>query len=157
MSSSVDSAGVLRALVHASARCLDDRRYDDFLALLLPECEYRIEVRSPELAEPMVWMIMNREELGVRFESAASHEWQVYKALELTRMVSVDVIEPDEPGARASSNLAVFATDEEGHSRVYAVGRYDDRWVQADDGFLLRERVVRLRTRILDTPTPMPL
>ena len=147
----------LRERVHASARRLDERRFEDYLAMYAPQGEYRMEVRAPELETPMVWMAVDRDELGRRLASAASHEWQIYAALELTRLVAVDRIDADGARARTSSTLAAYATDEDGRSSVYAVGRYEDEWALTDGRWLLDRRVLRLATRLLDAPTPLPL
>lgn len=147
----------LRDLVHASARCLDDQRFDDYLALYTPAGEYRLQVSAPELDTAMVWMAMNREELRARLASAASHEWQIYASVALDRLVAVDSLSINADIATTSATLAAYATDDDGRSRLYAVGRYDDRWEQQAGQWQLAQRIVHLRTRLLDTPTPLPL
>ena len=147
----------LGALVHQLARYQDERQYDEFLDCLATDCEYRVDVDAPELQKTMVWMAMNREELGKRLASLSAHEWQIVKSHEQTRQVTVDTIDLDGDRAQLSSTLCIFTTDEEGRTVVYAVARYEDRWQRQDNRWVLALRVVKLKTRLLDPPSPLPL
>jgi 3-phenylpropionate/cinnamic acid dioxygenase small subunit len=151
-----DTRAELTRLVHASARHLDDRDFAAYLSLFTEAGEYRIEVRAPELPDPMTWMHMNREELGKRLDSVPRHEWQILQPVQ-TRIVSVDQVDVGKVAAATSSSFAIFNTEADGHSRCYAVGRYDDHWVLSEGAWKIASRTVRLRTRMLMPPTPVPL
>ena len=147
----------LRALVHSSARFLDDRCYDDFTALFHSDGEYRIVANAPECPSPMTWMSLSRKEMVERFEAAPKHEWQIATVIEQTRLIAVDDIGIDEASANTSSTFCLYHTDEDGRSDCYAVGRYDDKWSMSGDGWKLNKRIVNLKTRMLAVPSPLPI
>ncbi|MCW5770509.1 MAG: nuclear transport factor 2 family protein [Rhodospirillaceae bacterium] len=149
-----DSREALRRLVHESGRFLDDRRYDDFVALFVDDGNYRVEVDAPELSEKMVWMALTRDELAERFESAPMHEWRFFQQ---TRLVAVDTVDVDGDDARSVATVSVFQTDDEGRTSCYAVARYHDTWRRAADRWRLLTRTVDLRTRLLSPLSPLPI
>src|SRR5690606_16097189 len=67
----------VRGAVHRSGRWLDDGRWDDYVGLFAEDGEYRLEAKAPELAGPMTWMALGRDELARLLEAAPSHEWQL--------------------------------------------------------------------------------
>jgi len=144
---------VLRALVHRSARLLDDGAHDAWLALLAPDCAYRVETPAPETDGTNVWMALDRAELAGLFAEAPDHVWNIGQR---SRLVAVDLIAPHAEGAATSATLAIFRTDEEGRSALQAVGRYDDVWRADGASFVLARRTVRLATRLLPQPSPLP-
>ncbi len=147
----------LDALVHALARYQDESQFDQYLDCFTADGEYRIEVDAPEVRKTMVWMNMSRDELEKRLNSLAAHEWQIVKVNEQTRQVTVDVINVEDDRAQLSSTLSLFITDELGSTALYAVGRYDDRWEHQNGRWLLAQRVMKLKTRLLEPPSPLPL
>lgn len=154
MSTDGDLREELRALVHSSARYLDDRDYQSFVALFEDTGSYRVEVKAPELPNPMIWMELDRGELQARYESVDKHEWRLY---EQTRLIAVDRIDLENGSARTSASVAIYHTDDDGRTTCYAVARYNDTWQQTREGWRIRERVVALRTRLLAIPSPLPL
>ena len=147
----------LRALIHSSARYLDDRSYTNFTDLFRDDGEYRIETIAPECPAPMIWMLLSREEMIDRFEAAPKHEWQITNIPEQSRLVAVDTIDVDESDAQTSSTFCLFHTEEDGQSHCYAVGRYEDYWIQSNNSWKLRRRTVNLKTRMLPIPSPLPI
>lgn len=144
----------LREAVHSSGRCLDDGRYADYVALFAPEGEYRLEANAPELARPMTWMALGRDELAKLLESVPAHEWPLG---ERTHLIAVDRIDLDGDVAVVASTFSVMRADADGRLECYAAGRYDDRWIAGADGWKLSRRVVMLRNRLLSAPSPIPL
>lgn len=151
---SISTQETLRTLVHSSARFLDDRAYEDYTALFCESGEYRIEVDAPECPSRMTWMFLNRDELVTRFDSVPGHEWKL--AIQ-TRLVTVGAIEVAEDAATTSSSFCVYQTDGKGESSCYAVGRYEDQWSLIHDEWKLAKRVVNLATRLLPSPSPLPI
>ena len=144
----------LRALVHSSARFLDDRAYQSFIDLFDDAGSYRVEVNAPELPDPMVWMELDRDQLKERYDAVDRHEWRLHQQ---TRLVAVDRIELATDGAQTSATVSIYHTDDEGRTTCYAVARYEDTWCKPQQGWRLAERVVALRTRLLAMPSPLPL
>lgn len=150
----VEDREALRALIHASARHLDDGAYDSFADLFAADGRYRVEVDAPELPRRMVWMELDRDQIRERCGGIDRHEWRIDQQ---TRLVSVDRVALADARATTSSSVAIYRTDEDGRTACYAVARYEDDWRRAGGRWRLAERVVALRTRLLAIPSPLPL
>ena len=147
---------LLTRQIHASARCLDERDYEAYLACFCEDAEYAISTRAPELREKMVWMRASRTELAERLASIDQHEWEI-AAIEQSRLLSVDAVDIHGDKARTSSGFALYHTDEAGRSSLYAVGRYEDEWLESGQGWCLAYREVVLKTRQLEPLSPLPI
>jgi 3-phenylpropionate/cinnamic acid dioxygenase small subunit len=115
---------------------------------------YVIEAISSEIGQQMRWMELDRSELAALFKEYPQH---VRDPAIRTHLVTVDEIDATGDPATAVSSFAVFRTDPHGQSTLYAVGSYEDELVMAEGTWKLRRRKVRLDTRQLATPTPLPL
>ena len=144
----------IRALVSRAARYLDAGVYDEFLDLFIEDGRYCIEAASAELGRQMTWMDLDRSELAALFKEYPDHV--VDKATRL-HLVSTDEAEVADDSGTALSTFAVFRTDLHGASALYAVGHYEDVFVRQGQTWKLRSRKVRLETRKLTVPTPLPL
>lgn len=105
----------------------------------------------------MVWMQLNRDELVERLATEPEHEWKISKVPLQTRLVAVDLINVADQHATTSSSFCLYHTNEDGGSTVFALGRYEDRWLQTSDHWKLAKRVVDLKTRLLAMPSPIPI
>ena len=152
--SGAETRETLRVLVHRSGLCLDESRYEEFVALFADDGAYRMIAATPELGATQTWLAFDRDELAQHFASIPEHRWPPGQT---TRIVSVDAIEL--AGGRASTvaTFCILRNDEEGRTACYAVGRYRDRWRNDGTGWRIAERVVDLRTRLLPAPAPIPL
>jgi methanesulfonate monooxygenase subunit beta len=144
----------IRALVSRAARLLDAGAYEQFLSLFTADARYRIEAVSAELGKQMTWMDLDRSELAALFKEYPDHV--VDKATRL-HLVTTDEVEIADRGGSAVSTFAVFRTDLNGASALYAVGRYEDAFVLEEQTWKLKDRKVRLETRQFTVPTPLPL
>lgn len=147
---------LLTRQIHASARCLDERDFEAYLACFSDDGEYSITTQAPELRDKMVWMRVSRAELAERLTSVDQHEWEI-ATLEQSRLLSVDSIEINGEKACISSGFALYHTDEAGRSSLFAVGRYEDAWLQTGQGWRLSCREVVLKTRQLEPLSPLPI
>jgi methanesulfonate monooxygenase small subunit len=146
-------------VVYAGCLYLDDSQFGRWLELTAPEFRYRIQAYSPELRKEMTWLDRSRSELAALFELLPKHhidgaKWSrhavVYSASQAT-----------DGSLRAVSSVALFHTAvdigdvqlESGSSRLFAVGRYEDRLRLESGRWLLSERTVRLDTRQLGVGT----
>ena len=146
---------VIRTLISRSGRYLDQHAYQDFIQLFAPAGTYTLEADSEELSQRMTWLSMPRDELAALLEESPQH---VHDLATRTHQVSVDEIALNGETAEAQSTFAVFRTDQTGQTQVYAVGHYRDQLARDGDGdWRIHERRTRVTTRMLRTPTPMPL
>ncbi len=102
----------------------------------------------------MVWLSLNRAELAELFR-----EWPLHVRDEAVRthLATPEEVTLARAAAAALSTFAVFRTDEKGRSELYCVGRYEDELEAVAGTWKLRRRRARLITRLLVTPTPLPL
>ena len=145
----------IRTLIARSGRNLDTGDYAAFIDLFVPEGHYTLEAKSPEIGADMSWLSLESKELAALLDESSQH---VHDLAERSHFITTDEIVFDGEEARAVSSFAVFRTDQEGRTGVYAVGSYVDRLVwTSESGWKIADRRARVRTTMFRTPTPMPL
>jgi 3-phenylpropionate/cinnamic acid dioxygenase small subunit len=138
-----------------TARLLDAHDFDGFLKLCTDDVHYRVRVWSPEIRQDMLWFDHDRAGLTALFAALPEH---ILRPDRMMRHLGQSLIDwESETAARVETSLAVFLTDGDGQSRVWAVGRYEDRVVRIDGQWRLAERVTRLQTRDLGIGTHLPI
>lgn len=144
-----DTDRAIERLIYSSCLALDREQFTDYLELLAPEFQYVIKTYSSELRREMVWLDLDRTGIEGLFATLPNH---VRFQGSLLRHATVYAIDVDPPGARARAvtSVTVIHTDLNGESRLMAAGRYHDAIDLGADRPLLRERVVRLETRVFD-------
>lgn len=145
----------LEAVVYPGVLQLDERKFDAWLEQTTPDFRYRITAYSPELRKDMTWLEHDRKGLAALFELLPKHH--VNGAAWLRHAVLYSTTRESDDEARAVSSLAIYHTlidtvdahVEGGSSRLFAVGRYHDRFRLWNGQWLLAEREARLDTRQL--------
>jgi len=144
----------VETIIYNGVLALDERRYEAFLADTTPDFRYRITAFSPEIRQAMTWLEHDRNGLNALFELLPKHH--VNGAVWLRHAVLYSVHrEYDE--VRTVTSLAIHHTVidaadahvEGGSSRIFAVGRYHDRFRLWNGNWLLADREARLDTRQL--------
>jgi 3-phenylpropionate/cinnamic acid dioxygenase small subunit len=149
-----DDRESIRALIARSGRLLDEGRFADYVELFATDGQYLIEARSAEIGRDMVWLSLNRTELAELFREWPLH---VRDAATRTHLIAVDEISFAGADAHAFSTFTVYRTDERGRSEFYCVGRYEDQLCSEATVWKIKRRSARLETRLLVTPTPLPV
>jgi len=144
----------IRVLVARSGRLLDDACFSEYIDLFSADGHYLLEAHSAEIARDMVWLSLDRAELADLFREWPLH---VRDGAKRTHLITVDEIAFAGANANVFSTFTVFRTDEKGCSELYCVGRYEDEFETVAATWKLRKRRVRLETRLLVTPTPLPI
>ena len=139
-----------------SGRFLDEGRFADYLELYAEDGRYQLEAHAAEIGRDMVWLSLNRAELAELFREWPLHVRDEAVRTHLANLEEVTLARAD-AAANALSTFAVFRTDETGRSELYCVGRYEDELEAVAGAWKLRRRRARLITRLLVTPTPLPL
>jgi 3-phenylpropionate/cinnamic acid dioxygenase small subunit len=138
-----------------AARLLDTHDFEGFLGLCTDDVQYMVRVWSPEIRQDMLWFDHDRAGLTSLFAALPEH---VLRPDRMMRHLGQSLIDMDGvDAARIETSLAVFLTDVDGQSRVWAVGRYEDRVMRVDGQWRLAERVTRLQTRDLGIGTHVPI
>jgi 3-phenylpropionate/cinnamic acid dioxygenase small subunit len=144
----------LNRLIHLSGRLLDDEDFASYTALFAEDGEYRLVAKAPEVAQPMTWILLNRQELGDLLASAPKQVWNTGQR---SHLITVEEVDVEGDSANSWAAFSVFRTDNEGFTKLYAVGRYEDRWQKSNADWLLRKRITRLHTRVLTPPSAIPV
>lgn len=144
----------IRALIGRSGRLLDSGRYDEFVDLFAADGSYSLEATSAEIGKAMTWLALDRAGLQELFREYPEH---IRDSASRMHLVAPDHVEANGGTANAVSAFAVFRTDLNGESTLYAIGSYEDELVLEGNKWKFRRRRVRLDTRRFVTPTPLPL
>lgn len=144
----------IRDLVTRSVRLLDAGAFEGFIALFAPGAIYSMSAFSPEIGRDSVWLELERDELGRILDASTEH---IHDLAARTHFVMVEAFARAGHEIRAQSNFVVFRTDEAGRTALYAIGTYDDTIAGYDGALKITARRVRVQTRLLPAPTPMPL
>jgi len=148
------TSDLIRKRIYESGRLLDRAAFDDYIDLFLDDSSYRVEVQSPELQKGMTWVLLDKAQLSTLLRPAKLHMWDTGQRHHL---INVETIDVEEGSALAESNFCVFRTDEEGATKIYAVGKYYDHWQMEGSQWRMSKRTVRLETRMLSPASAVPL
>jgi 3-phenylpropionate/cinnamic acid dioxygenase small subunit len=152
--SSTEVRDRLRAIVTQSGRLLDSERFNEFVDLFDKEGIYTLEAHSTEIGRDMTWLSLDQRGLKSLFEEWPRH---VHDESSRKHLITVDDVQLEDGVAAVLSTFVVFRTDESGRTELYCVGSYEDRFSGKGMDWKLSARKVRLDTRLLSTPTPIPL
>ena len=144
----------LRELIHLSGRLLDDKKFDQYVALYCDDGEYRIQTDVADLGKTATWAFLSRQELNSLLASAPRHVWNTGLR---SHLITVETMARSGNDALTEAGFCVFHTADSGVTVPYAVGRYEDTWRRESDDWRLARRVARLATRHLAPPSAIPL
>lgn len=139
------SKHAIEELLYKSTRLIDDENFGDFLELCDPEFTYTISTFSDELGTEMIWWHKDKEGMAHAVSNADNHERYTGT---LRRHVSmVRVLGSDNDRHDVESAVAVYHTEVNGVTTLYAVGLYNDKISVLGETarFLKREAVLDTR------------
>ena len=137
----------IERLVRRSCLLLDEERFDDYLDICTSDFRYAIKTYSAEIRREMTWLSTTREQLADLFAGLPEH---VRSGDVLHRQAVIEDLEIVGGEASTRAAVTIHRTDVHGLTRLFAVGRYHDRVRIDGNRPLLRERTVRLQTRVFD-------
>ncbi len=153
--------------IYETAMALNAQHWATFLAACEPECfRYRITNYSPEIRREQCWMDRDFKGLKSMIDLLPRHNSDNSP---LTRHVVVYKVGTDEATGdiHATSQVAIYHTQldgmnshfESGRTRLFAIGRYEDRLRGPAAGGRPRliARTVVLDTRQIDIGSHLPL
>ncbi len=149
------------ALVDFFARygaLLDAADYDAWLDLFAEECRYQVLPRENfERGLPAALIYCdNRAVLEDRMRALVeANKYNIHTDRHLIGLPHVTAIEGERLSVEAP--FAVFQTDQEGESRLFATGLYRDELAAAGDRFLIRDKLVLLDTFAVPSLLATPL
>lgn len=145
----MDNRHAISELICRSCMTLDEKKYDEYLALCAPEYHYAITAFSPEIRKSMTWLEHDKAGMAALFANLPKHNSDQSP---LSRHVTVYTVEQndDDQEAEVISALQIFRTTlDGGTTELFAVGKIHDRVSLKDGEPRLLDRNVRLDTRML--------
>ena len=135
-------------LIYRSCIALDEKNFAGYLDLCDAEFHYRITAYSPEIRKHMTWLEHDRAGMQTLFNNLPRHNSDHSP---VTRHATVYTVALDDAVGEAQviTALQVFRTTlDGGASDLFAVGKMHDIVRLTDAGPKLRDRDVRLDTRM---------
>lgn len=141
--------------IYRTCELLDRENFDEWLDLCGTEFKYLITTFSDELGHEMTWMVQDKPGMAHVFSNVENHERYTGK---LRRHVSMArVVLHDARRASVESAVAVYHTELNGVSQLYAIGTYKDEIHDIDGRLRLVSRHVVLDTRRLPFGPHVPV
>ncbi len=144
----------IRALIGSTAAFLDRDDLARWIGLFAPQAEYEITAYSRELRAMMSWWKTARPELDRMLEDVGQHVRDTGRRLHIVTPASIEV---SGDRATAVSQFAVLRTGDDGESRLYAAGRYEDELIRDSGSWRYSRHRAVLDTTMLEPLTHLPL
>jgi benzoate/toluate 1,2-dioxygenase beta subunit len=135
-----------RMLLEREARLLDERRFDDWLALYVPECLYWVPgTPGGDPRREIAFAFDDRRQLEGRvYRLGTGYAWSQIPASRTARLVSnVEVFATAHPGTRMVRSSFLVAEHRAGDTRTLA-GSYAHRLVERDGAWRIAVKQVNL-------------
>ena len=135
---------------------LDAARWDDWLALFAAECRYRILPRENDERGLPAGLVYCDTRAILEDRILALREANKYNIHTDRHLIGLPlVVEESATGVLVEAPFAVYQTDPEGATRLFATGLYRDRL--QPDGLLISDKLVLLDTFAVPTLLATPL
>jgi anthranilate 1,2-dioxygenase small subunit len=137
---------------------LDAAQYDEWLALFAPLCSYRIVPReNAERGLPAALVFCDsRAMLADRILALReANRFNIHSDRHLIGLPRV--IESEVDGCLVEAPFAVFQTDQEGETRLFAIGLYRDRLAAGSGGLTFRDKLILLDSFAVPSLLATPL
>ena len=160
----VDTKEQIKNLIYKTCLCQDDMQWDGWLDMCDEDFNYAIRAFSPEINRDMTYMGGDRAHMKSLTGMLSKHNSDNSPLKRHAVVYDVDIAE-DGKSATAVTSFTVYQTMldginshvDAGESRVFVVGRYNDRFNIDKDNVKFSEREVRLETRRLDKGSHFPI
>ena len=156
-----------RALIHdllaEYGALLDGEKYDEWLGLFAPECRYNVMPRENyDQGLPAALIFCDsRAMLEDRIRALReANKFNIHKDRHLIGLPRIigsleDGLEPGDFEIEAP--FAVYQTDQEGETRLFATGLYRDRLAVGQNGLKIRDKLILLDTFAVPSLLATPL
>ncbi|MBX2870378.1 MAG: nuclear transport factor 2 family protein [Acidiferrobacterales bacterium] len=154
----------VKGLIYQSCLYLDDHQWSDWLDLSADDYHYAVRAYSPEISADMEYMGGGLEYMRSLTQMLPKHNTDNSPLKRHCTVYKVDIAD-DGKSASAVSSFVVFQTMldginshvDAGESRLFMIGRYNDKFEINGDGVKFTDREVRLETRRLDKGSHWPI
>ena len=154
----VGDRGAIHDLLAEYGALLDAEKYDEWLGLFAAECRYNVMPRENyDRGLPAALMYcdsraMLEDRIGALREANKFNIHSDRHLIGLPRIIgsAADALEIEAP-------FAVYQTDQEGETRLFATGLYRDSLVAGQGGPRIRDKLILLDTFAVPTLLATPL
>jgi anthranilate 1,2-dioxygenase small subunit len=137
---------------------LDAVRYEDWLALFAEECRYQVLPRENADAGLPVALIFCDSRAMLEDRIRALQEANKYNIHSDRHLIGLPrIVDDDAAGVDVEAPFAVFQTDQEGGTTLFATGLYRDRLVSEGGRLRIRDKLVLLDTYAVPSLLATPL
>jgi len=148
----------LHDLYTAYAECLDSDALERWPEFFIENCRYRITSAENYESGLPLGLIYATSKNMLHDRVSALREANIYEPQRYRHIVSgLRIIAEQEGALDIGANFVVIRTMQDGAMTLFAAGRYIDRVVQGDNGFLFARKDVVLDSRQIDTLLAIPL
>jgi anthranilate 1,2-dioxygenase small subunit len=148
----------LHDLYTAYAECLDSDALERWPDFFTEDCRYRITSAENYEAGMPLGLIYATSKNMLRDRVSALREANIYEPQRYRHVVSGIAIAGEADGALdVGASFVVVRTMQDGAMSLFAAGRYIDRVVRGDGGWLFARKEVVLDSRQIDTLLAIPL
>jgi anthranilate 1,2-dioxygenase small subunit len=146
------------ALLAEYGALLDHGRYDDWLLLFAAECRYRVVPRENYDAGLPAALVQCDSRAMLEDRLRALREANKYNIHWDRHLIGLPRVtgEP-EGGIAVEAPFAIFQSDQEGETRLFATGLYHDRLLRQGEKLLISDKLVLLDTFAVPTLLATPL
>lgn len=139
-------------------QCIDDDRLEEWPAMFVDDCDYRIVSReNAERNLPLATMSCDSRGMLIDRVVSLRHA-NIYERHSYRHLISSTLLaEVSAERVQARSHYAVFRTRTNGVSEVYSVGTYDDDMCVVEGALLFRRKLVTFDTHRIDSLLATPL
>ncbi len=148
----------VQALLAEYGALLDLGRYDDWLGLFAAECSYAVVPRENHDAGLPVALILCDSRAMLEDRIMALRQANKYNLHTDRHLIGLPrIVAADAARIEIEAPFAVYQTDQEGETRLFATGLYRDRLERAGQELRLAEKLVLLDTFAVPTLLATPL
>jgi anthranilate 1,2-dioxygenase small subunit len=137
---------------------LDSAKYDEWLGLFAQECLYHVMPRENHDRGLPAALIFCDSRAVLEDRIRALREANKYNIHIDRHLIGLPrLLSPESKQLVIEAPFAVFQTDQEGSTRLFATGLYRDRLELAEGGLKIRDKLVLLDTFAVPTLLATPL
>lgn len=140
------------------ALCLDERRFEDWPGFFAESCRYEVQSReNRDLGLPGA-MIFCDSRGAVEDRVTVLRDTLTYPYLHIRHLIANVRVHGEREGVfETSASYLVLHSTEEGETRIYSTGKYEDEIVFEPDGPRFRKKIVIADTFAIDNLLAVPL
>ena len=148
----------LLALYADYALALEERRFEDWPGYFTETCLYEVQSRENRDLDLPGALIMCDTRAMIEDRITVLRDTLTYPYLHIRHLVAnLRVLEAAEDFWRTSASYLVLHSTEEGQTRIFSTGKYEDEIVRENGALRFRKKIVVADTFAIDNLLAVPL